>query len=91
MCSLSMVVDQGRRDLEALRQQWPQPLTGLENFNRDRRMEEIERRVKALEDLMAAAKKYDDETGQPDCETAEKKEALRVLAEKLGIPIHFPE
>jgi hypothetical protein len=51
---------------------------------------ELEDRVKALEDLLRQAKKYDEATGQPDCESTEKRKELQALADKLGVKINFP-
>ena len=39
-------------------------------------------------ELLRAAKKFDEATGQPDCELEEKKSFIRKLAEHLGVP--FP-
>jgi hypothetical protein len=44
-----------------------------------------------FEELLKAAKKYDDETGQNDCENDDKKKYLQDLADKLGVKINFPE
>ena len=44
-----------------------------------------------LEDMMKTAKEYDVKTGQPDCESAEKKKAIQEIADKLGVKINFPE
>ena len=42
-------------------------------------------------DIVKAAKVYDRKTGQPDCELDEKKEALKKIADGLGIKISFEE
>lgn len=52
---------------------------------------DLKKRVEALEELLRKGKEYDAATGQPDCELDEKKEALRKLAEQLGVEIEFPE
>ncbi len=44
-----------------------------------------------LRRLMEAAKVYDAENGEPDCELGEKKDLLREMAKKLGVEIHFVE
>lgn len=41
-------------------------------------------------DDLKAAKKYDEETGQKDCELDEKKEKIRKLLAELGFTIEFP-
>jgi len=45
----------------------------------------------AFEDLHEQAQKYDEETGQPDCELDEKRQALKKLADELNIKIKFLE
>ena len=45
--------------------------------------------VDNLEKLLKDAKKYDEKTGQPDCELAEKKAALKKIADGMGININF--
>lgn len=47
--------------------------------------EEIEEFRKLLE----RAREYDKKNNEPDCELQEKKDALKALAEKLGIKIDF--
>lgn len=41
-------------------------------------------------ELLEAAKKYDAETGQKDCELDEKKEKIKKMVEDLGYTIEFP-
>lgn len=43
-----------------------------------------------FEELLKKAKKYDEMTGQPDCELDEKRQALKKIADELGIEISFP-
>lgn len=47
----------------------------------------LKREVESLKKLLKAAKIYDDETGQPDCEDAEKVALLRGLARHLGVDL----
>ncbi len=47
--------------------------------------------VKDVDGLVIKMKEYDKETGQPDCELKEKKDALRRIADLLGIKIGFLE
>lgn len=39
--------------------------------------------------LLDRAREYDKRMGEPDCEMEEKRQALRAIAEKLGIDISF--
>lgn len=41
--------------------------------------------LESLKQLLVAAKKYDAETGQPDCENADKIALFKKLAELLGV------
>ena len=45
---------------------------------------DLKRRIKALETLLAAAKQYDKDTGQPDCESAEKEQWFKDLKSQLN-------
>lgn len=45
----------------------------------------LKREVEALRKLLKAAKEYDEETGQPDCEQDEKIALIRRLAEICGV------
>lgn len=47
--------------------------------------EDLKREVAALKELLLAAKKYDEATGQPDCEMDEKVAFIKKLGEMLGI------
>lgn len=46
---------------------------------------EVRQEMLALKELLMAAKKFDEATGQPDCEQAEKVEKLRQMAKLVGI------
>lgn len=48
----------------------------------------LKREMEALKKLLRAAKIYDEETGQPDCETDEKIATLKKVAEFLGIDLN---
>jgi hypothetical protein len=49
--------------------------------------------VQRMKKLLIAAKIYDEESGQPDCENADKIALFRQLAKLLGVDIEdlFPE
>jgi len=42
-----------------------------------------------LKKLLEEAKKYDEMTGQPDCELDEKRLALKKIADEMGVKIDF--
>lgn len=45
----------------------------------------LKKEVEALKELLKAAKKFDEETNQKDCEQAEKVAFMRKLGEMLGV------
>ena len=47
--------------------------------------------VEWFNEQLRKAKKYDEQTGQPDCENEGKKKSLQEIADRLGIKIDFPE
>lgn len=53
-------------------------------------IDDLKKRIEALEEMLKAGKKLDAETGQPDCELDEKVELLKRLAKELGVEIQFP-
>jgi hypothetical protein len=48
----------------------------------------LRKEVEALKKLLKAAKIYDEETGQPDCETEEKIGMLKKIAALLGVDLN---
>ena len=49
----------------------------------------LKEEVEALKKLLKAAKIYDEETGQSDCEIEEKMELIRKFAEALDIDLSY--
>ena len=47
----------------------------------------LKKEVEALRELLIAAKKFDEETGQPDCEVDEKVALIKKVAELVGVDI----
>lgn len=47
--------------------------------------EEVKKEIEALKKLLKAAKIYDEETGQPDCEAEDKVKLIRGLMELVGV------
>lgn len=45
----------------------------------------LRKEVLALKELLKAAKKFDETTGQPDCEMGEKIAIIRKVAEAVGV------
>lgn len=49
--------------------------------------EALKREVEELKVLLKAAKKFDEETNQPDCHMDEKVEFIKKLAEYVGVDL----
>lgn len=49
-----------------------------------------QQRVRDFEELMRKAKEFDTQHGEPDCELDEKQQALKKVAEEMGVEINFP-
>ena len=88
MCVVSMVMDH-------YFERWDLPVPGpgpaldfsfLSPVNREE-FEILKREVEDLKGLLKAAKKYDRENNQPDCEVEEKVVLLRKIAEAVGIDL----
>lgn len=86
MCSVSMVISD-------FQQRWPnaipqqQPLQGYALGVSRAEFDALKAEVTALRGLLEAAKKFDEETGQPDCEQEEKVALLKRIAEMVGVDI----
>lgn len=53
----------------------------------------LKKELEALKELLLAAKRYDEATGQRDCEEADKVKLFRALAKLVGVDMSdvFPE
>lgn len=58
----------------------PPPITRFE-------FEQLRNDVNELKELLKAAKKFDDATGQPDCEMEEKVAVIKAIAEMVGVDL----
>lgn len=83
MCTVSMVAQDWRDRLTPQYPDWfiQPPVITREEFD------ELKRELQAVKKLLAAAKIYDAETGQPDCEDDEKTKVFRRLAELAGVDL----
>lgn len=85
MCTVSMVTDYWRdNNLPKYPgvgvASWPNTVTREE-------FEALRRDVLELKELLKAAKKFDEATGQPNCEKEEKVELIRKIAEAVGVDL----
>lgn len=49
--------------------------------------EALKREVESIKELLKKAQKYDEDTGQPDCEKDEKVALLKRIAEVVGVDL----
>lgn len=85
MCVVSNIGD-NYRDL--FPKQWPNvpvnPVYPIPQISR-LEFEALKKEVLELKDLLKAAKKFDEATGQSDCEMESKVKFLRQIADALGV------
>ena len=82
MCAVSATIDYFKKlHNQDYSQTWPSPLLGPGRLEFDNLKAEVE----ALKVLIKAAKKFDEITGQPDCEMEDKKKYLLDLAKFLNV------
>lgn len=88
MCVVSMVGDHYSQKF-----QWVSPIpTGVPAITREE-FDKLKREVQEMKALLKRAKKYDEETGQPNCEMEDKVDILKKVAEMVGVDLKeiFPE
>ncbi len=85
MCVVSNIGDTYR---DMFPKQWPNvpanPVYPIPEISRHE-FEALRKEVLELKELLKAAKKFDDATGQPDCEMDHKVKFLKQIAEALGV------
>lgn len=86
MCAYSMIVDHKIHEWQdRLRPKLPVPPFLPTPQPPQITKEEVEEFRRLLE----RAREYDQRTNQPDCEDGDKKRALKLIADKLGVDISF--
>jgi hypothetical protein len=83
MCIVSMMADHWRTNLPQ-QPYYSNVISAPAEITRYE-FDALRRDVLELKELLKAAKKYDEATGQPDCETDEKVELIRRLAKIAGV------
>lgn len=91
MCTVSAVGDEWGRTFP---DRWPNvpvyPQTTTTVFITEVSKEDFEalkQEVEELKQLLLAAKRFDEATGQPDCEMDEKVELIKRIAEAVGVDL----
>lgn len=89
MCTVSMVGDYWK---DRLPEQYPNVPWKYYSITNDMsqyitraEFEQLKNEIKELKKLLLAAKEYDKNTNQPDCEVDEKIALLKKVAEMVGI------
>lgn len=93
MCLVSMIGD----DWNNNRPGWPISLPDIDKVTRaefltykaenEAEIEKLKKEIESLKKLLKAAKIYDEETGQPDCEMDEKVAIIKKVAELVGVDL----
>jgi len=85
-----MVLDQYiPKTVEWWKPQPPQDFKLTEELTKLWQQQQLNEKIKELEELLQRAREYDKRNNEPDCELSEKKETLRTLAKQLGVEIRF--
>jgi hypothetical protein len=100
MCVVSNIGDQWR-DAFPERYPWYPPYTPLPGIPNPyappviiipgptkEEFDALKKEVEALKELLKAAKKFDEETGQKNCEMDEKIDFIKKIAEFVGVDIN---
>ncbi len=87
-----MVSNIGDGFKEAFTQKWPgwptqpdQPFH-ISQVSREE-FDALKREMEELKKLLQAAKKFDEKTGQPDCEMGDKVELIKRIAKIVGVEL----
>ncbi len=96
MCAVSVVGDNfgDRYWRDRFPQTFPQqtPFPQIPEVSKSE-FEALKKEVAALKELLKAAKKFDKDSGQPDCEAGDKVAILKKVAELVGVNLKdiFPD
>jgi hypothetical protein len=86
MCAVSAVGDNYQIDFPNRYPNWAQPGNIAQPLNVTRlEFETLRLEVESLKTLLLAAKKFDEDTGQKDCEVDEKVAMIKKIAELVGV------
>ena len=83
MCMVSVVMDDFTR---RQRDTWVQPFVQVPEVTR-LEFDALKAEVEELKKLLAAAKEYDKNTGQPDCEMEDKVALIKRIADAVGVDL----
>lgn len=98
MCVVSMVMDHYREQWEPRvvpLQTWPSYPLGGAGISQPANITIIQQpaisaaEIDEFRKLLDRAREYDKRNNEPDCELEEKKQAIKTIAERLGVEISF--
>lgn len=84
MCTVSMIGDGWEQQFP---NRWPQVIPNLPSIPEVSRTEfdALKKEMQELKKLLMAAKKFDEATGQPDCEIDDKVKLIKEIAKLVGV------
>lgn len=89
MCVVSMIGDDWNRRWPKkwpdIPDTFPEIPVRIEKYITREEFDALKKEVEELKDLLIAAKKYDENTGQPDCEMEDKIALIKKIAEAVGV------
>jgi hypothetical protein len=93
MCIVSVIGDQFRDSLPNRFPNYQHWTTPLPVGPTRQEFDDLKKEMQELKELLKAAKRYDDRTGQTDCEQEDKIALLKRLAELVGVDLSdvFPD
>ncbi len=86
---MGMVSNIGQGFANQFPQKWPHfnPLPESISEVSRAEFEALRREVQELKKLLLAAKKFDEATGQPDCEVEDKVKLIKAIAKLVGVDL----
>ena len=82
MCTISMIGDGWR---EQFPQRWPNYNVVDGTLVTRAEFDALKKEILELKNLLLAAKKFDEATGQPHCETDDKVQLIKEIAKAVGV------
>jgi len=87
MCTVSFIGDNWQKTFEQRPYYNPEQVgISLSEISREE-FDGLKKEVEALKELLAAAKKFDEVTSQPDCEVDDKVALIKAVARAVGVDV----
>ena len=99
MCAVSYVGDYWKRDFPDRHPGWYEPYNPLNPYKTlpditpppqvtKKEFDALKKEMEELKKMLLAAKKFDEATGQPDCEMDEKVALIKQVAKHVGVDMN---